>query len=216
MWVRHQEFVMVFHVLHLTELSSSLQITLLLQKIYLVCIVWLLLYGIFISNICNDHIMIQRLLLTLFFIENKTKPTHKHHNWILSLLKWLCVSSSLLHYITIHVFASMTWPYFMYFIKHALEFCKVRIKLLGLTFKGKQSIFPHHQPLHCLVLIFRSNYEAYCHSISTGTIDLHVDSARITGSCASSHVTLVVPVALHIPSVRSSECKHVMSCIHVG
>jgi hypothetical protein len=44
-------------------------------------------------------------------------------------------------------FASMTLPYFIYFIKHALDFCKVRSKLIGLTFKGKQNIFPHQQPL---------------------------------------------------------------------
>ena len=104
----------------------------------------------------------------------------------------------------------------MYFIKPALEFGKVRIKLLGLTFKGKQSIFPNQLPLHCPVLTLRSNYEAYCHSISTGTIDLHVDSARIAGSCASSCVTHVVPVDLHNLCVRSSECKHVMACIGVG
>ena len=110
----------------------------------------------------------------------------------------------------------MTLPYFIDIIKYALEFSKVRIKLLEMTFKGKQSIFHHHQPLHCLVLTFRSNYEAYCHSISTGTIDLHVDSARITGSCANSRVTLVVPVDLHNLCVRSSECKHVLACIRVG
>ena len=110
----------------------------------------------------------------------------------------------------------MTLPYFMYFIKCTLEFGKVRIKLLEMTFKGKQSIFPHQQPLHCLVLTFRSNYEAYCHSISTGTIDLHVDSARITGSCASSCVIPVVTVDLQNLCVRSSECKHVMACIGVG
>jgi hypothetical protein len=40
----------------------------------------------------------------------------------------------------------MTLPYFMYFIKYALEFGKVKIKLLEMTFNGKQSIFPHHQP----------------------------------------------------------------------
>ena len=113
-------------------------------------------------------------------------------------------------------FAPTSLPYFIDIIQHALELCKVRIKLLEMTFKGKQNMFPHQQPLHCLILTFRSNYEAYCHSISTSTIDLHVDSARITGSCASSCVTLVVPVDLHILSVRSSECKHVMSCIHVG
>ena len=109
-------------------------------------------------------------------------------------------------------FASMTLPYFMYFMKFALEFGKVRIILLEMLFKSKQSIFPHQQPLHVLILTFRSNYEAYCHSLSTGTIDLHIDSARITGSCSSSCVTLVVPVDLHNPSVRSSECKHVMAC----
>ena len=126
------------------------------------------------------------------------------------------MSSSLLYYITIHGFASMTLPYFIDFIKCAFEFGKVRIKLLGLTFKGKQNIFPNHQPLHCLVLTFRSNYEAYCHSISTRAIDLHVDSARITGSCTSSCVILVVPVDLHILSVKSSKSKQVMSCIGVG
>ena len=108
-------------------------------------------------------------------------------------------------------FASMTLPYFTDFIKCALDFCKVRIKLLEMTFKGKQSIFPHQQPLHCLILTFRSNYEAYCHSLSTRNIDLHVDAARITGSCASSHVTLVVPVDLHNLCVRSSKCIHVMA-----
>ena len=90
----------------------------------------------------------------------------------------------------------MTLPYFIDIIKHALEFGKVKIKLLEMTFKGKQSIFPHHQQLNCLVLTFRSNYEAYCHSISTRNIDLHVDAASITGSCASSRVILVVPVLL--------------------
>ena len=47
----------------------------------------------------------------------------------------------------------------MYFIKHALESGKVKIKQLEMTFKDKQSIFPHHQLLHFLVLTFRSNYE---------------------------------------------------------
>ena len=157
--------------------------------------------------------MIQQLSLTLFFTNYKPNKTIQsfpcwnsyvwvHHCCITSLFMF-CIND-------------FTLPYFMYFIKCALEFGKVKIKLLEMTFKGNQSIFPHQQPLHCLILTFRSNYEAYCHSISTGTIDLHVDSARITGSCASSHVTLVVPVDLHIPSVRSSKCKHEMACIGVG
>jgi hypothetical protein len=40
----------------------------------------------------------------------------------------------------------MTLPYFIYFIKCALEFSKVKIKLLEMTFKDKQNIFPHQQP----------------------------------------------------------------------
>ena len=165
------------------------------------------------SNVHNDPKMIQQQLLTSFFIYNKPNTIIEcfpcwngcvwvHHCCITSLFMF-CIND-------------LTLPYFIDFIKHALEFDKVWIKLLEMTFKGKQSIFLHQQPLHCLVLTFRSNYEAYCHSISTGTIDLHVDSARITGSCASSRVTLVVPVDLHIPSVRSSECNHVMACIGVG
>ena len=35
----------------------------------------------------------------------------------------------------------------MYFNNCALDFCKTRIKLIGLTFKGKQNILSHHQPL---------------------------------------------------------------------
>jgi hypothetical protein len=47
----------------------------------------------------------------------------------------------------------------MYFIKYALEFSKVKIKLLEMTFKGKQSIFPHHQPSSAAV--------SYLHSEAT-------------------------------------------------
>ena len=156
--------------------------------------------------------MIQQLSLTSFF--TNYKPNTKQFNpFLVETATCEFTIAALYHY---SCFASMTLPYFMYFIKRALEFGKVKIKLLEMTFKGKQSIFPHHQPLHCLVLTFRSNYEAYCHSISTRNIDLRVDSARITGSCASSRVTLVVPVDLCIPCVRRSECKHIMASIGVG
>jgi hypothetical protein len=50
----------------------------------------------------------------------------------------------------------MTLPYFMYFIKYALEFGKVKIKLSEMTFKGKQSIFPHHQPSSAAALYLHS------------------------------------------------------------
>ena len=67
-----------------------------------------------------------------------------------------------------------------------------------------------------IIVASECKYEAYCHSISTGTIDLHVDAARIVSCCTSSRVTLVVPVDLHNLCVRISECKHVMACIGVG
>ena len=156
--------------------------------------------------------MIQQLSLTSFFTNNE--PNTKQFNPFLVETATCEFTITALHHYS--CFASMTLPYFIDFIKRALEFSKVRIKLLEMTFKGKQSIFPHQQPLNCLVLTFRSNYEAYCHSISTRNIHLHVDSARITGSCKSSHVTHVVPVDLHNLCVRSSKCKHVMSSIGVG
>ena len=51
----------------------------------------------------------------------------------------------------------MTLPYFIDFIKRALEYGKVRIKLLEMTFKGKQSIFLITS--HCIV--------SYLHSEAT-------------------------------------------------
>jgi hypothetical protein len=157
--------------------------------------------------------MIQRLLLTSFFIDNKTKPNTIIGSfpcwnscvWVLHC----CITSQIM---SLHQWHNLVLEYF---IKRALDVCKVRSKLLGLRFKGMQNIFSCHQLLHCLILTFRSKYETYCHSFSTGTVDLHIDSARIFGSCTSCLVIPVVPVDLHIPSVRSSECKHVMSCIHV-
>ena len=155
--------------------------------------------------------MIQQLSLTSFFTNyNQTK---QFNPFLVETATCEFTIAALHHY---SCSASMTLPYFIDFIKCALEFGKVTIKVLGLTFKGKQSIFPHYQPLHCLVLTFRSNYDAYCHSISTGTIDLHIDSARIVGCCSSSCVILVDPFDLHNLCVRSSECEHVMACIGVG
>ena len=156
--------------------------------------------------------MIQQLSLTSFFTNYKPNntiqsfPCWNSCMWVL----YFCITSL---FMFLHQWNNLI---LYYFIQCTLEFCKVWSQLLEMTFKGKQSIFLHQQPLHCLVLTFRSNYDANCHSISTGTIDLHADSARITGSCASSCVTLVVPVDLHNLCVRSSECKHVMSSIGVG
>ena len=50
----------------------------------------------------------------------------------------------------------MTLPYFIDFIKRALDFCKVKIKLLEMTFKGKQNMFPNQQPLSSAALYLHS------------------------------------------------------------
>ena len=79
MWVRRKELFLFYiwrswAVLHCW-------ITLLLHKTYLVSIVWL--KGILISNICDDPIIIQQLLLTLFFTnykQNKTKQNKTKQN----------------------------------------------------------------------------------------------------------------------------------------
>ena len=101
----------------------------------------------------------RHLLLTLFFTNYKPN-TKKFNPFLVETATCEFTIAALHHY---SCFASMTLPYFIDFIKSALEFGKVKIKLLEMTFKGKQNMFPCQQPLHCLVLTFRSNYEAYCH-----------------------------------------------------
>ena len=135
----------------------------------------------------------------------------KHYNWVPSLLRWLGVSLSLMHYVTIHVCATMTWPYFIYFIKCAFDFCKVRIKVSSKHSKASRTYFLvnshcHLHALHCLICTLQSNYDAYCHSFSTRNIDLYIDLTRIFGCCTGSLVILVVPIDICIPSVRSTEC----------
>ena len=83
-------------------------IILLLQNIYLVGFVWLLLYGILISNICDDPIMIQQLALTSFFTNYKPNKTIQslpcwngcmwvHHCCITSLFMF-CINDFTLFY----------------------------------------------------------------------------------------------------------------------
>jgi hypothetical protein len=55
--------------------SSSLLNNIASPETYLVGFVWLLLYGILMSNICDDPIMIQQLSLTSFFTIYKPKQT---------------------------------------------------------------------------------------------------------------------------------------------
>ena len=114
---------------------------------------------------------------------------------------------------------------FMHFVKCALEFCKVRIKVSSIHSKASRTCFLfishcHHPPLHCialhcLILTFRTNYDANCHSFSTWNIDLHFESTRIFGCCARCLVILIVPVDSRILCVKSTECKLVMSCLDV-
>jgi hypothetical protein len=87
--------------------------------------------------------MIQQLSLTSFFTNYKPNQTKQLNPFLVETATCEFTITALHHY---SCFASMTLPYFIYFIQHALDFGKVRIKLLEMTFKGKQSIFPHHQP----------------------------------------------------------------------
>jgi hypothetical protein len=106
--------------------------------------VWLLFLGILISNVCDDPIMIQQLSLTSFFTNYKPNKTKQLNPFLVETAVCELFIATLQHY---SCFASMPLPYFIYFIKCALEFGKVKIKLLEMTFKGKQIIFPHFQPL---------------------------------------------------------------------
>ena len=137
MWVRGKEFVLV---LHLTELSSSSLLNHIASPEYLPfrCCVTSPVRHFDQQHLWwsyNDSTALTYLVFHLL--------QTKQNNSILSLLKWLRVSSQLLHYITIHVLHQWHYLILEYFIKCALEFGKVRIKLLEMTFKGKQSIFPH-------------------------------------------------------------------------
>jgi hypothetical protein len=87
--------------------------------------------------------MIQQLSLTSFFTNYKPNQTKQLDPFLVETATCEFFIAALHHNSR---FASMTLPYFIYFIKYALEFSKVKIKLLKMTFKGKQSIFPHHQP----------------------------------------------------------------------
>ena len=97
--------------------------------------------------------MIQQLSLTLFSLT--TNQTKQFNPFLVETATCEFTIAALHHY---SCFASMTLPYFMYFIKCALDFCKVRIKLLGLTFKGKQNIFPNQQPLSSPTIILPHLY----------------------------------------------------------
>ena len=105
----------------------------------------------------------------------------------------------------------------MKYIKPALEFGKVKIKLLEMTFKGKQSIFPHQQP--------SSSPASYLHSEATMMpIAIHSQQEPLIcmltqqGSLAVAQVvmSLLLFLLIYTICVRSSECKHVMACIGVG
>ena len=165
------------------------------------------------SSICNNPKMIQRLLLTSFFIDNKIKPNtiiESFPCWNSCMWFIHCYISSIFMFV-------QQWHYLIleYFIKHALDFCKVRIKLFGLTFKGKQNIFSCHQPLHCLAYITKklwcllpfilNMYRWFAHWLSK---DLRLLCKLSCHSCC--------PCWFTHSKCESSECKHVMSCICVG
>jgi hypothetical protein len=76
--------------------------------------------------------------------QNQTSQTTQLNHFLDEMATCEFTIAVLQHY---SCFASMTLPYFIYFIKRALEFGKVKIKLLEMTFNDKQSIFPKHQLL---------------------------------------------------------------------
>ena len=140
-----------------------------------------------IGNICNNFKSIQRLLLISFFIDYKTKPNtiiESFPCWNSCMWVLHCCITSLFMF-------SHQWLYLVleYFIRHAPEFCKVRIKLLGLTFKGKQNMFPNQQPLSsaaitlpctyiqkklwCLLLFIYNKYHWFAHWLSKDLWLLH-------------------------------------------
>ena len=81
-----------------------------------------------------DPIMFQQLSLTLFF--TNYKPNKTIQSFLVETATCEFTISALYHY---SCFASLTLPYFIDFIKRALEFSKVRIKLLEMTFKDRKS-----------------------------------------------------------------------------
>ena len=161
--------------------------------------------------------MIQRLLLTSYFIDNKTKP-----NTIIELFP--CWNSCMwVHHcciISLFMFVQQ-WHYLLWSISLNVLLISARLKQTVSVDIQRQVEYVPSSPAIVITshwiasLTFRNNYDTYCPLFSTGTIDLHIDSARIFGCCTSCLVIPVVHVDLHIPSVRSSECKHVMSCIGV-
>ena len=97
MWVRKKEFVLV---LHLTELSSSWLLNHIASPEYLPCE---LCVAAPVWHFDQQHLWWSYIdSTTLTYLVFHLLQT-KQNNSILSLLKQLCVSSSLLHCITIHV-----------------------------------------------------------------------------------------------------------------
>jgi hypothetical protein len=99
-------------------------------------------------------------------------------------------------------FASMTLPYFMYFIKCALEFGKVKIKLLEMTFKGKQSIFPHHQPSSAAVLYLHSEATMMSIVIHSQQVPLICTLTQQGSSLAVAQVVVLFLLSLLIYTFR--------------
>ena len=102
----------------------------------------------------------------------------------------------------------MTLPYFIYFIKRALDFCKVRSKLLELALKGKQNIFPIQQST--------SSAASYLHYKATmTTIAIHSQQEPLIcmltqqGSLAVEQVVLSLLLSLLIYTIQVKEAANV-------
>ena len=132
------------------------------QITYLMVVVWLFLSGILISNIHNNPISIQRLLLISFFIDYKTKP----NTMIESFPCWDCCMWALHCCITSLFMFLHQWHYLILFISLNMFLSSARLESNCEGWHSKASricllitSWCHHQPLHCI--------SSYLHSKAT-------------------------------------------------
>ena len=76
--------------------------------------------------------------------------------------------------------------------RSALEFCKVRIKLLGLTFKEKKNIFPNQQPLSSPTITLPHLY----YKVNMMPIAIHSQQEPLIYTLTQQGLLAVVQVAV--------------------
>ena len=110
------------------------------------------------------------------------------------------------------------WHYLIleYFIKHALDFCKVRIKLSSKDSKASRIYFLITS--HCIASYIHSE-AIMLHIVIHSQHKTLICMLTQQGSLAVAQVVLSFLLSMLIYTiwcVRSTECNQVMSCINVG